>query len=372
MTTNTEPSPPIALPTPTDIKAQETVFTELVDESVGKAETITPFDAPESVETSVVTEVKEEVKEVAQEVAVHTAENLTHASDYTLSLLGIDIDTATLISNSSTFAIKAVLAVLIFFVGKWIARHLVGVARRIMQGGSLDGTAISFLSNLLYGIMMAAVILASLNQLGVSTTSFVAVLGALTVAIGVSLKDQVSNLAAGVLIVIFSPFKRGDLVEVSGHTGRVEEITLVNTRIRTSSNHEVIIPNGDIMTSATTNFSSLHGRRVDVMVGISYDSDIRQARQIMLKLANEHPSVLPNQEPIVRVTALAESSVDLTLYVWTENDEWLATQCDLLESIKYAFDEQGVNIPFPHRTLQIEGLAKLLNTQNDPNSPKSS
>ena len=305
--------------------------------------------------------VGETVKEATKEVVIHTTENLTTASDYTLHLLGVPVDTTTLINNSTSFGIKLLLAVIIFFVGKWIGKCFVNIAKRAMQKSSMDGTAVSFLSNLLYGVVLAAVVLASLNQLGISTTSFVAVLGALTVAIGVSLKDQVSNLAAGVLIVIFRPFRRGDSVEIAGKVGRVEEITLVNTRIRTANNHEVIVPNGDIMTTATTNFSSYPNRRIEVVVGIGYDSDIRTARHIMLTLANAHDGVLKEpDEPIVRVTALADSSVNLTMYLWTTNDKWFAMQCDLLEGIKYAFDEQGINIPFPNRTVQIEGLDKWL------------
>lgn len=318
----------------------------------------------------VVKEVEDVAIETAKEVATHTAENLTHASDYTLHLLGIPIDTATLLDNATAFAMKLVLAMLIFFVGQWVGKRLVNVAKLAMQKSSLDATAVGFISNLLYGVILTAVILASINQLGVSTTSFVTVLGALAVAIGVSLKDQVSNIAAGVLIVIFHPFRRGDSVEIAGRVGRVEEITLVNTRIRTNNNHEVIVPNGDIMTSTTTNFSSYPNRRIEVVVGIGYDSDIKKAREIMLKLAYAHNDVLRQPEtdnPIVRVTALADSSVNLTMYLWTTNDKWFAMQCDLLEEIKYAFDEQGVTIPFPNRTIQIDNLEKALSLLNPKN-----
>ncbi|OPH39913.1 mechanosensitive ion channel family protein [Moraxella equi] len=307
----------------------------------------------------------EVVAETTREVVTGTTRTVETASDYTLELLGITVDTRTLIANSAEFAVKAVLAIIIFYVGKWIGKHIVNLAKRAMVRSSVDGTAVSFLGNLLYGVMLAAVILASLNQLGISTTSFVAVLGAMTVAIGVSLKDQVSNLAAGVLIVVFHPFRRGDYVEVGGQTGTVQEITLVNTRIRTPNNHEVIIPNGDIMTSASINYSSLPNRRIEVPVGIGYDSDIKTARHIMMQMAQEHELVLKDPEPIVRVTELADSSVNLIMYVWTNNNDWWAVQCDLLERIKYAFDEAGVNIPFPIRTVQIDGLDKIMTHVGD-------
>ena len=322
--------------------------------------------APVKELTGSVAEASEAVKETTKEVVTQTAETITTASDYTLHLLGVPVDTTTLINNSANFAIKFLLAVIIFFVGQWIGKRLVKVAKTAMQKSTLDGTAVSFLGNLLYGVVLSAVVLASLNQLGISTTSFVAVLGALTVAIGVSLKDQVSNLAAGVLIVLFRPFRRGDSVEIGGKTGRVQEITLVNTRIITANNHEVIVPNGDIMTSATINYSSLPKRRVDIVVGIGYDSDIKHAKAILIELAKAHDRVLKDSNmPFVRVTALADSAVNLTLYVWTYNEHWLDVQSDLLEQIKYAFDEAGINIPFPNRTVQIADLDKILAKHQD-------
>lgn len=157
-----------------------------------------------------------------------------------------------------------------------------------MNRTHMDETAANFLSNVLYGLMLVMVTLAALNKLGVNTNSFVAVLGAIGVAIGVALKDQIGNLAAGVMIVIFRPFRQGDYVEVGGKVGTVMDITLVNTRIRTANNHEIIIPNGDIMTTAGINYSSLPHRRLEIAVGISYDSDIRTAKQIMLNISSEH------------------------------------------------------------------------------------
>ncbi len=319
----------------------------------------------------------QQAAEAAKEVAVHAAEvtktTLEHGTNDALQFLGIPIDIATLTQMAIDMSGKLVLALLIFFVGKWIGKRIVNIAKRLMARSRMDNTAANFLGNLLYGIMLVAVILAALNKLGVNTNSFVAILGAAGVAIGVSLKDQLSNLAAGVLIVIFRPFSRGDVVEVGGKTGTVLDITLVNTRIRTANNHEIIIPNGDIMTSSSTNFSSLPTRRVDIAVGISYDADIRQAREVMIALAKAHPKALPDPEPTVVVTALGESSVDLMLRVWATNDNWFDLQCELLEQTKYAFDEAGIDIPFPNRTVQIEGLdklAKLLDQKDDKSDAK--
>lgn len=301
----------------------------------------------------------ETAKEVAKEAAHVTKETLEQGTNGVLDFLGVPIDIATLTQMGIDFGGRIALALLIFFVGQWIGKRLVNVAKLMMARSRLDNTAANFLGNLLYGVMLVAVILASLNKLGVNTNSFVAILGAAGVAIGVSLKDQLSNLAAGVLIVIFRPFGRGDVVEIGGQMGTVLDITLVNTRIRSAYNHEIIIPNGDIMTRSSTNFSSLPTRRVDIEVGIGYDADIRKARAVMLNLAKQHQLVLSEPEPTVVVMALADSSVNLSMRVWTQNEHWLTVQSDLLEQVKYAFDDEGINIPFPNRTVQIEGLDKL-------------
>ena len=308
----------------------------------------------------------ETTKEIAKEATAVTVEGLEDTTNHALEFLGVPIDVHTLIHDGVELGINILLALLIFFVGKWVGKRILAVINRMLERSRLDQTVVNFLINLLYGLMIVTVLLAALNKLGINTNSFVAVLGAAAVAIGMSLKDQLSNLAAGVMIVVFRPFGRGDYVEVGGQTGTVIDITLVNTRIRTSANHEIIIPNGDIMTNSSTNYTSLPTRRVDVLVGIGYHSDIQKAREAMLSVASHHDKILKHPAPNVRVTALSESSVDLTLYVWTENNDWFDVQCDLLEKVKYAFDEAGVDIPFPNRTVHIQGveeLSKLLKEQ---------
>lgn len=301
----------------------------------------------------------QQVTEHAEKVAEVTKETLEKSANSALDFLGIPIEIDALMQTGLDLSLRLFFALAIFFVGKWIGKRILRVINGMMERSRLDATVANFLGNLFYGIMLLVVILAALNKLGVNTNSFVAVIGAAGLAIGMSLKDQLSNLAAGVMIVIFRPFNRGDVVEIAGQIGTVLDITLVNTRIRSAHNHEIIIPNGDIMTSATTNFSSLPDRRVDIVVGIGYDADIRTAKEIMLKLARGNSLVKSEIEPVVIVTALAESSVDLTLQIWTKNGDHIAANAQLLEAIKYAFDEASINIPFPNRTVQIEGLDKL-------------
>lgn len=261
------------------------------------------------------------------------------------------------------FLVNLIIAALIFWIGKWLAGRVVKVAKLIMGRTHFDTTMASFLGNLLYGALLVVVILAALSKIGINTNSFVAVLGGAAVAVGIALKDQLSNFAAGVMIVIFRPFSRGDTVELSGKTGVVQEITLINTRLVTVNNHEIIIPNGDITTSAVINFSMRPTRRVDVVVGIGYGADIRTAKTVMLSLAKEHPKSLQSPEPVVRVSKLGDNSVEMTLNVWANNADWYSLQCDLLEQIKYGFDAKKIDIPYPQRSVHVEGLEALVQAQ---------
>lgn len=262
------------------------------------------------------------------------------------------------------FLINLLVACVIFWVGKWVVEKIVNFAKIIMQRTHLDSTVASFLGNVLYGLLLVVVMLASLSRLGIDTNSFVAVLGGATVAIGLSLKDQLANFASGVMIIMFRPFSRGDTVEVNGKTGVVQEITLINTRLVTVNNHEIIIPNGDITTNAIVNFSMRPTRRVDVEVGIGYGADIRMAKDIMLALAHAHPKALSDPAPVVRVTNLGDNAVSLTLNVWANNADWYSLQCDILEQIKYGFDAKKIDIPYPQRSVHVEGLATFIAGQN--------
>ena len=281
-----------------------------------------------------------------------------------MEFLGFTVDIATLTSNSIELVIKVALAILIFVVGRWLAKKAVAVAQKIMLRSHLDDTVASFLGRLLYGILLVVVALAALSKVGVQTTSVVAILGGAAVAIGLSLKDQLSNFAAGIMIVTFRPFVRGDYVQILGHTGTVTEINLINTHLTTTNNHDIIIPNGDITTTATINYSSLPNRRVDITIGIGYDADIKTAKDIMIKLATDNPLAFADPEPIVRVTNLGDNSVDLTLNVWTTNADWWSMQCDLLEQFKYALDDNKIDIPFPQRSVHVKGLEMLMGNKD--------
>ncbi|MGP4119204.1 mechanosensitive ion channel family protein [Psychrobacter aquimaris] len=278
-----------------------------------------------------------------------------------MEFLGFTIDVANLTSNALSLVIKVALAILIFFVGRWLAKKAVTVSHKMMLRSRLDDTVANFLGRLIYGVLLVVVVLAALSKVGVQTTSVVAILGGAAVAIGLSLKDQLSNFAAGIMIVTFRPFVRGDYVQISSYTGTVTDITLVNTHLTTINNHDIIIPNSDITTSAVTNYTALPNRRVDITVGIGYDADIKTAKNVMLSLAKKNPLAFTDPEPIVRVTNLGDNSVDLTLNIWTTNADWWTMQCDLLEQFKYALDDEKIDIPFPQRNVHVKGLDQMIN-----------
>ena len=278
-----------------------------------------------------------------------------------MEFLGFTLDVATLTNSALSVAAKVMLALLIFIVGLWLAKKAVAVAHRLMLRSRLDDTVANFLGRLIYGLLLVVVVLAALSKVGVQTTSVVAILGGAAVAIGLSLKDQLSNFAAGIMIVTFRPFVRGDYVQISSHTGTVTEITLVNTHLTTINNHDIIIPNSDITTSAVINYTALPNRRVDITIGIGYDADIKTAKDIMLNLATCNPKAFTDPAPVIRVTNLGDNSVDLTLNVWTTNDDWWSMQCDLLERFKYALDDNKIDIPFPQRNVHVRGLDQMIN-----------
>ncbi|WP_201582578.1 mechanosensitive ion channel family protein [Psychrobacter jeotgali] len=282
-----------------------------------------------------------------------------------MEFLGFTLDVATLTDSALSVLFKITLAIFIFVVGRWLAKKLVTFANTIMVRSHLETTAANFLSRLLYGILLVVVTLAALSKVGVQTTSVVAILGGAAVAIGLALKDQLSNFAAGIMIVTFRPFVRGDYVQISSYTGTVTEITLVNTHLTTINNHDIIIPNSDITTSAITNYTALPNRRVDITVGIGYDADIKTAKNLMLDLARNNPMAFSEPEPVIRVTNLGDNSVDLTLNVWTTNDDWWSMQCDLLEQFKYALDDNKIDIPFPQRSVHVKGLDDMINQMNE-------
>lgn len=261
-------------------------------------------------------------------------------------------------------------ALAIFFVGKWLVQILLHLMRKAMQRARMDETLARFVSNVLYGLAMAVVVITALGKLGVETTSAAAILGGMALAIGLSLQGQLSSLAAGVILIVFRPFKRGDLVNVGGTLGLVDEIKIVHTVLKTLDNQVVYVPNSNITTSTITNFSALPTRRIDLTVGIGYNSDLRHAKQLLEQLLASERRGLPAPAATVEVKELADNAVNFAVRLWVKSEDWWAVQCELTERIKLLFDEHGIDIPFPQRTVHVEGLRELLGTREAGNGKR--
>jgi small conductance mechanosensitive channel len=247
-----------------------------------------------------------------------------------------------------------VVALLIFILGKWIARGVSNAVVRAMNKRDVDVTITRFVGSLVYGILFAFVIVAALSQLGIETTSFIAMLGAAGLAVGLALQGSLSNFAAGVLLIMFRPLRAGDFVEAAGVSGVVEEVGIFTTILKTGDNKVIIVPNSGIMGTTITNYSLEKNRRIDLLVGISYDADIRQAREIVQQLMAADDRILKDPAASVGVADLADSSVNLAIRPWVKSADYWAVRGDLLEAIKIAFDEKDIGIPYPQMSVHFE------------------
>ncbi|MFW2611872.1 mechanosensitive ion channel family protein [Aliarcobacter butzleri] len=241
-----------------------------------------------------------------------------------------------------------IVALLIFFIGKWIVNKIVTILGKVLRKiNGIDETLVKFLENIVYYALLTVVIIAALNKLGIATTSFLAILGAAGLAIGLALKDSLGNFASGVMIVIFKPFKVGDSVVAGGVTGTVTEVTIFNTVFLTADNQKIIVPNSSITGGSITNVNANDTRRVDIIVGISYEDNIKHAKEVLANIINENSKVLKDKAVGINVTELADSSVNLTINVWVKSSDFASAKAELLESIKTTFDEVGITIPYP-------------------------
>lgn len=246
------------------------------------------------------------------------------------------------------YSLSIVLAIVIFFVGKWFSKKIVKIIGAILRKIEIvDETLVKFLENIVYYILITVVILAVLNNLGIKTTSFLAILGAAGLAVGLALKDALGNFASGVMIVFFKPFKVGDSVVAGGVSGTIIEVTIFSTVFLTSDNQKIIVPNGTITKSSITNVNANPTRRVDIVVGISYEDSIKKAKNILTNIVNKNEKILKNSNINIFVNELADSSVNIAINVWVKSSDYSKVKAELLEDIKLTFDEAGITIPYP-------------------------
>jgi small conductance mechanosensitive channel len=253
----------------------------------------------------------------------------------------------------SVYAINIIGALLIFLVGKWLARKIANLLAQLMEISDVDATLVNFLKNLAYYTMVVLVVVAAVGRLGVNTTSFLTIIGAAGLAVGLALKDSLSNFAAGVMLVLFKPFTIGDVVSTAGITAKVEKITIFNTLFCTADNQLVIVPNNKIISDIITNINAKDTRRIDLVVGISYTDDMVQTKDILEGLAKADTRILTDPATTIAVAELADSSVNLVFRPWVKTDDYWAVRFDLTENIKNALDEAGISIPFPQQDVHL-------------------
>ncbi len=253
---------------------------------------------------------------------------------------------------------KIIAALLIFLVGKWIARKITNVMVKVLNGRNIDVTLTGFLDGIVYYALFVTVIIAAAGQLGIKTTSFLAILGAASLAVGLALKDSLANFSSGVMLILFRPFKVGDWVTIGGETGKVMQIHVFNTMLNTGDNQRKIIPNGTISNATITNITANPTRRIELIIGIGYDDDIRKAKETLVEILAADSRILPNPAPLVAVSELAESSVNLVIRPWVATDDYWDVYFDLTEKIKITFDERGISFPFPQRDIHLSQAAE--------------
>lgn len=250
------------------------------------------------------------------------------------------------------FGLRAIGALVLVVVGLRIAGWLSGLVRKqAVRNPQIDVTLSNFFASLVQWSVIAAVAIATLQVFGVQATSFVAVLGALTLAIGLSMQGALGNIASGVMIMVFRPYKLGDFIEAAGVSGTVKDITLFQTILATPDNIKVIVPNSQAIDDVIKNYSGFDQRRVDVTFGIDYDDDMDKAIRIIQGVIAEDDRILKDPEPFVRVVNLGDSSVDIASRSWVASGDYWPVRLDITHKVKAAFDREGISIPYPHRTI---------------------
>lgn len=258
----------------------------------------------------------------------------------------------------STYGLKVITALLIIVVGRWVAGLIRKAVRKALLRKSVDATIVNFSCSIAYVALMAFIVVAALGQLGVQTSSIVAILGASALAIGLALQGSLSNLSAGVILMVTRPFKIGDYIEAGGDSGVVELISLLATTLKTVDNKKVIVPNSKLIGGSITNFTAEEIRRIDLTVGVSYDSDLKKVRSVLLDEVLKDSRVLKDPELFVGVVEMADSSVNLVVRPWVKTSDYWDVFFALNENLKLRLDAEGIPIPFPQRDIHLHNAAQ--------------
>jgi small conductance mechanosensitive channel len=254
----------------------------------------------------------------------------------------------------ANWLLNVLLAIAIVVVGRIVAKWLVKLVRKMLVRADYDPILVNFASSIVHALLLLVVFVAALDQLGVDTTSMVALVGAAGLAVGLALQGSLQNFAAGVMLILFRPFKEGDAVETAGVLGVVEHISIFSTTMKSFDNKEIIIPNGQIYSGVITNYSAKDTRRIDMVFGIGYDDDLLAAKKVMEDIVFKHDLVLAEPAPVIAVNELADSSVNFIVRPWVKSGDYWTVHADLIEKIKLAFDEKGISIPYPQMDVHLD------------------
>jgi small conductance mechanosensitive channel len=247
------------------------------------------------------------------------------------------------------YALKIIFAIIILIIGLWLAKKIVKVSQKLMAKRGIDETLQQFLGDLMSWALKILVFITAISQVGVETTSFVAVLGAAGLAVGLALQGSLANFAGGALIMIFKPFKVGDLIEAQGEIGVVKEIQIFVTKLISPGNKLLIVPNGTLSNGNIKNYTELGMLRVDLTFGVSYDADIKKTKEVLMKVLTDNEKVLKDPAPAVLVSELADSSVNFAVRPWATPADYWDVHFSTIEATKYALDKAGIEIPYPHQ-----------------------
>ncbi len=263
------------------------------------------------------------------------------------------ISTDKLVELVQSYGLPLIWAIVVFIVGRIVARIITRVVAKMMTKANIDETLVKFTKTVVYVALMIFVILASLGKLGIETTSFAAILAAAGLAIGLSLQGTLGNFASGFMLILFRPFKVGDFVEAGGVSGIVEEIQIFSTRMRSGDNKEITVPNGQIVGSTITNYSAKETRRVDLVVGVGYNDDLKKVRAVLEDILAKDERILKDPAPTIGVSELADSSVNFVVRPWVKSGDYWPVLFDTQETVKLRFDAEGISIPYPQQDLHI-------------------
>ena len=248
---------------------------------------------------------------------------------------------------------KLILAIVVLIIGMWIIKGIRKIATKALQRGKVEISLQKFLVSMINIGLKILLLISVASMIGIATTSFVAILGAATFALGLALQGSLSNFAGGVLILLLKPFKVGDVIEAQGYVGTVDAIQIFNTTLKTFDNKMIYIPNGSLSNGNITNYSQEPIRRVDMTFGIGYGDDIKRAKEVLIRLVNEDQRILKDPAPLVVVANLGDSSVDFAVKVWSKTGDYWGVFFDMQEKVKLTFDQENISIPFPQTDVHL-------------------